>query len=144
MFALIIIFAVGRLFYWWIGVRFDAWALTNSWQLLPQDLLRNDLVGSLWYLHSQPPLFNAVVGATLNPVAICGMTGSTDRMKSVVANMTNAIRLRTRPMKLNPAGVSALRVGRTRRACAIAAPSLSEAACWVHRTARCRDPHAFR
>ena len=60
------IFAVSRLFYWWIGVRFDAWALTNSWQLLPQDLLRNDLVGSLWYLHSQPPLFNAIVGATLH------------------------------------------------------------------------------
>ncbi len=28
------------------------------WQTVPQDLLVNDLARSLWYLHSQPPLFN--------------------------------------------------------------------------------------
>lgn len=28
------------------------------WQTIPRDLLANDLWRSLWYLHSQPPLFN--------------------------------------------------------------------------------------
>ena len=28
------------------------------WQTVPQDLLKNDLGRSLWFLHSQPPLFN--------------------------------------------------------------------------------------
>src|SRR4051812_2731757 len=64
--AIIAVFVLSRYVYWLAGVRFDSWALTNSWQLLPADLLRNDLVGSLWYLHSQPPLFNAFVGVTLH------------------------------------------------------------------------------
>ncbi|MBI3161879.1 MAG: hypothetical protein HYZ23_05190 [Chloroflexi bacterium] len=32
------------------------------WQTLPLDLLRTDLWGSIWYLHSQPPLFNVLGG----------------------------------------------------------------------------------
>src|SRR3954447_4595863 len=64
--AIVAVFVVSRYIYWLAGVRFDSWALTNSWQLLPADLLRNDLVRSLWYLHSQPPLFNAFVGVTLH------------------------------------------------------------------------------
>jgi hypothetical protein len=64
--ALVVVFIASRYVYWLMGVRFDSWALTNSWQLLPQDLLRHDLVGSLWYLHSQPPLWNAFIGATLH------------------------------------------------------------------------------
>jgi hypothetical protein len=63
--ALIAVFVASRYVYWLVGVRFDSWALTNSWQLLPADLLRHDLVRSLWYLHAQPPLWNAVVGVTL-------------------------------------------------------------------------------
>src|SRR4051812_7911601 len=63
--ALVVVFGASRLIYFVVGIRFDAWALTNSWQLLPQDLLRHDLGRSLWYLHSQPPLFNAFVGVTL-------------------------------------------------------------------------------
>jgi len=64
--AITVVFVASRYVYWLAGVRFDSWALTNSWQLLPEDLLRHDLVGSLWYLHSQPPLWNAVIGATLH------------------------------------------------------------------------------
>ena len=64
--AIVAVFTASRYLYWLAGVRFDTWALTNSWQLLPEDLLRHDLVGSLWYLHSQPPLWNAVIGATLH------------------------------------------------------------------------------
>jgi len=41
----------------------------------------------------------AVVVVTFRSCAICGMTGSTERMKSVVAKMTNAMRLSTRPME---------------------------------------------
>jgi hypothetical protein len=63
--ALVALFVVSRLIYRHLGIRFDDWALTNSWQLLPQDLLHHDLVRSLWFLHSQPPLYNAFVGATL-------------------------------------------------------------------------------
>ena len=66
MLALVAVLIASRYIYWLVGVRFDSWALTNSWQLLPQDLLRKDLVGSLWYLHSQPPLWNAVIGVTLH------------------------------------------------------------------------------
>ena len=50
----------------------------------------------------------AVVGVTFKPWAICGMTGSTERMNSVVAKMTNAMRLRTRPMKLEQYAVQRL------------------------------------
>ncbi len=35
------------------GRSWDWW-----WQTVPSDLLRTDLWRSLWYLHSQPPLFN--------------------------------------------------------------------------------------
>lgn len=35
------------------------------WQLLPLELLQTRLLESLWYLHSQPPLFNAFVGILL-------------------------------------------------------------------------------
>ncbi len=49
------------------GVRFDAAPLDGRfvddlWQLLPLPLLHHHLVQSLWYLHSQPPLFNLGVG----------------------------------------------------------------------------------
>ena len=63
--ALVAVFVVSRYVYWRAGVRFDSWALTNSWQLLPQDLLRNDLVRASGDLHSQPPLWNAFIGVTL-------------------------------------------------------------------------------
>jgi hypothetical protein len=33
-----------------------------AWQVLDRHLLRSDLIGSVWYLHSQPPLFNLVCG----------------------------------------------------------------------------------
>lgn len=63
--ALVAVFVASRYVYWLVGVRFDAWALTNSWQLLPEDLLRHDLFRSLWNLHAQPPLWNGIVGVTL-------------------------------------------------------------------------------
>jgi hypothetical protein len=37
--------------------------LSDTWQLLDLEVLADDPVGSLWYLHTQPPGYNAVVGA---------------------------------------------------------------------------------
>ena len=44
------------------GVRFDASSLPWYWQYIDPELLRTDLWRSLFYLHSQPPLFNAFLG----------------------------------------------------------------------------------
>ncbi len=49
-----------------IGVAPDPTALERLWQLLPIESLQSDLLGSLWLLHSQPPLFNLVVGVALH------------------------------------------------------------------------------
>ncbi len=47
------------------GVAFDASPIDTYWQLLDPALLQHDLGRSLWLLHSQPPLFNALVGLSL-------------------------------------------------------------------------------
>ncbi len=44
------------------GIRFDATPLNYSWQILDPMLLRTDLLRSVWYLHSQPPVFNLCLG----------------------------------------------------------------------------------
>lgn len=44
------------------GVRFDASPLRGFWHLVDADLLRTRLSESLFYLHSQPPLFNLGLG----------------------------------------------------------------------------------
>jgi hypothetical protein len=60
------VFGVSRVIYYALGVRFDTSSLANAIQLLPEQLLRHDLIRSIWYLHSQPPLFNAFVGVVLH------------------------------------------------------------------------------
>ena len=62
---LTILFLVGRLGYGVWGVRFDMSPLGTFWQLLDPELLRSDLGRSLFFLHSQPPLFNLAVGLVL-------------------------------------------------------------------------------
>jgi hypothetical protein len=47
------------------GKSFNAGTLHGGMPLLDHDLLRHDLGRSLWYLHSQPPLFNALVAGVL-------------------------------------------------------------------------------
>ena len=49
----------------WLGVRFDATPLDYFWQYLDPQLLRDDLLASLFYQHSQPPAFNALIGLVL-------------------------------------------------------------------------------
>src|SRR5207245_7531778 len=58
-------FVVSRLLYWSIGVRFDSSSLGWYWQYVDPVLLKYDLVRSLVYLHSQPPLFNLFLGLVL-------------------------------------------------------------------------------
>lgn len=64
--VLVGVFAVSRMLYGWFAhVEFDASGLMYSSQLLDTNVLRDRLVESVWYLHSQPPLFNLGVGAVL-------------------------------------------------------------------------------
>lgn len=60
-----VIFVFSRYLFFGVGVRFDTTPLEYSWQLLDPYLLKNDLLRSLFYLHSQPPLFNFYVGMIL-------------------------------------------------------------------------------
>jgi hypothetical protein len=62
---IIIVFILSRLFYFYLGIRFDATPLNNGYQYIDPDLLRNNLFQSLYYLHSQPPLFNLFLGSIL-------------------------------------------------------------------------------
>jgi hypothetical protein len=69
---------LSRVVYYALGVRFDTSSLPNAIQLLPEHLLRHDLIRSIWYLHSQPPLFNAFIGVLLHiPVAKAWVFGTT-------------------------------------------------------------------
>lgn len=63
--AVILIFCVSRIAFHWAGVRFDATPLSNYWQYVDPNLLRHDLLRSLYYLHSQPPLYNLFLGIVL-------------------------------------------------------------------------------
>lgn len=47
------------------GAGLDRRYLAVSWQLVDLPVLRDDPLGSVWNLHTQPPLFNLVVGAVL-------------------------------------------------------------------------------
>jgi hypothetical protein len=59
------IFAVSRAAYFLAGVRFDASSLPVAHHFLDPELLRTRLIESLFYLHSQPPLFNLFLGLVL-------------------------------------------------------------------------------
>ena len=60
------IFLVSRIVYLLVfGVRFDADPLRYYWQYVDPVLLQTDLLRSVFYLHSQPPLFNLYLGVVL-------------------------------------------------------------------------------
>lgn len=58
-------FVVSRLLLVALGVRFDISLMPWLWQLLDVRLLQHHLAQSLWNLHSQPPVFNLLVGLVL-------------------------------------------------------------------------------
>jgi hypothetical protein len=47
------------------GQRFSTQFLDIAWQLVPTETLRSDPLGSVWYLHIQPPIWNLIVGGVL-------------------------------------------------------------------------------
>jgi hypothetical protein len=58
-------FIVSRAVYYLLGVRFDAEGLGWYFQFLDPELLRHDLLQSLFYLHMQPPGYNLFLGVVL-------------------------------------------------------------------------------
>lgn len=65
MLILGVLFCLSRIIWYWAGIRFMLAPLDWYWQYLPVDLLKHDLVRSLLYLHSQPPLYNLFLGIVL-------------------------------------------------------------------------------
>jgi hypothetical protein len=63
--ALAALFAVSRVLFWLVGVRFSTEQLQIAIQYLDPQLLRTHLVQSVWYLHTQPPLYNLFLGIVL-------------------------------------------------------------------------------
>jgi len=56
--AIVGVFVVSRVVAYAVGLRFDDRLLHDAYQLLDVRLLQDDPIGSIFYLHSQPPLFN--------------------------------------------------------------------------------------
>ena len=52
--------------YWRAGLQFDASWLDWAWQFLDPIILRRDLLRGLFYLHTQPPGFNLLLGVVLH------------------------------------------------------------------------------
>jgi hypothetical protein len=61
--ALAGLFVGVRVWAWGRGLRFDASEAAGFWHFIEPALLRERLAESLWYLHAQPPVFNAWLGA---------------------------------------------------------------------------------
>ncbi|UCD63692.1 MAG: glycosyltransferase family 39 protein [Candidatus Zixiibacteriota bacterium] len=59
---LAVIFVVSRIVYFALGVRFDMEPLGSFWQYIDPALLKSSLLQSVYYQHSQPPLFNLFLG----------------------------------------------------------------------------------
>jgi len=62
---IVLIFLISRIIYWALGIRFNVLPLDRYWHYIDPSLLKNNLLESLWHLHSQPPLFNLYLGAVL-------------------------------------------------------------------------------
>lgn len=58
-------FVISRIVYFMLGVRFDSNTISVYWQFIDIQLLKTDLCRSIFYLHSQPPLFNLLLGIVL-------------------------------------------------------------------------------
>jgi hypothetical protein len=60
-----LVFIASRFLMLLMGFKFDIRFLNIAWQTVDTWLLRTDLLRSIWYLHSQPPLFNLFIGTIL-------------------------------------------------------------------------------
>ena len=63
IFLIILFFIFSRILYYQFGIRFEFFP--SYWQILPLDLLENDLFKTIFYNFSQPPLLNTLVGIGL-------------------------------------------------------------------------------
>jgi hypothetical protein len=63
IFLLIFLFITSRILYYYLGIRFEFFQ--SYWQILPLDLLKNDLLKTLFFNFSQPPLLNFLLGVGL-------------------------------------------------------------------------------
>jgi hypothetical protein len=59
------VFALSRLGYFLLGVRFDARPVLHYFQFIDPELLKHRLIESLYYLHIQPPGWNLYTGIVL-------------------------------------------------------------------------------
>jgi hypothetical protein len=60
--AIAVAFIFSRGLIYSVGVTFYSSFVHRMWQILDVSQLSEHLIDSLWYMHSQPPLFNALVG----------------------------------------------------------------------------------
>ena len=68
--AMVGAYAISRVLYAMGGVEFDIKTISYSWQIIDPELLQSRPLESLWYCHSQPPLFNAFLAFGLKvPIA---------------------------------------------------------------------------
>ncbi len=66
IYAVTALFIVSRIVVYLSGITFDANNIVNgTWQVIAPELLKNKLIESVWYLHSQPPLYNLYIGIVL-------------------------------------------------------------------------------
>jgi hypothetical protein len=63
--VIVTVFVISRVGAFIAGVRFDDGLLHNAYQLLDVRLLRAQPMSSVFYLHSQPPLFNLFTAAVV-------------------------------------------------------------------------------
>src|SRR5207248_2947716 len=63
--VIVVVFVASRAAAFVAGVRYDDGLLHNAYQLLDVRLLRDDPLVSIFYLHSQPPLFNLFTAAVV-------------------------------------------------------------------------------
>lgn len=64
--AVVLMFIVSRVLYRHAGIGFDSSNMLEFMQILDLHELQNHFWISIWYLHSQPPLFNLLVGGVLH------------------------------------------------------------------------------
>ncbi len=71
--VLILLFVGSRIWFACVGGEFIDSPLYSAKQFLEPALLQHDLLSSLWYLHSQPPLFNLFLGLVLKTASEPGL-----------------------------------------------------------------------
>lgn len=62
---IILLFVISRIIIGVIGIEMDHQALYRNWQYLAVETLHHDLLKGVWYDHTQPPLFNLLLGVIL-------------------------------------------------------------------------------